>query len=121
MSIKRKAINAHRYSMQLHLGRELLSSEWVLHKCDNPKCVNPKHLFLGDALVNSKDMFAKGRNRVPRGDNHPCRKLTSAKVKTIRKMHATGKYTMVYIASKYNVRPSTIEKIVKMQRWVPRE
>lgn len=57
---------AHREAMERHLGRELDSSEHVLHACDNPPCVRPDHLFLGDQALNMADMFAKGRNKIAR-------------------------------------------------------
>ncbi len=52
-------IGAHRASWLLYRGR--LKDEWVLHRCDNPPCVNPDHLFLGDAAANVADKIKKGR------------------------------------------------------------
>lgn len=51
---------AHRASYKLFIG-EIPSKLWVLHKCDNRKCVNPKHLFLGDSVANVRDMDKKRR------------------------------------------------------------
>lgn len=66
-------ISAHRASWILHNG-ELKKEECVLHKCDNPKCVNPNHLFLGDRDVNNKDRAAKGRSVTPNMNLTHCKR-----------------------------------------------
>ncbi len=58
---KKAAILAHRYSYLLHF-KEIPDDLYVLHKCDNRKCVRPDHLFLGTQKVNMHDMIAKGRH-----------------------------------------------------------
>ena len=59
-----KEIKAHRFSWQLHNGA-IPEGLWVLHRCDNPRCVRPDHLWLGTVLENTRDMLAKGRERPP--------------------------------------------------------
>lgn len=56
-------VKAHRYSWALEY--EVLGTNWVLHRCDNPSCVRPDHLFLGDSKANVADMWKKGRASPP--------------------------------------------------------
>lgn len=60
----KKVERAHRFSYRLHIG-EIPNGMFVCHKCDNRKCVNPEHLFLGTNSDNVKDMFDKKRNKKP--------------------------------------------------------
>lgn len=59
--------SAHRFSWKIHYG-DIPDGLLVLHKCDNRRCVNPEHLFLGTQSDNMRDKIAKGRRRVPKPD-----------------------------------------------------
>lgn len=77
---KGKDIGAHRASWMVHIGA-IPTGMCVLHKCDNPPCINPQHLFLGTRGDNNTDRCRKGRN----GN---C-KLTEEDIKEIRSMNGT--------------------------------
>ena len=69
--------SAHRYSYHYHNG-PIGAGLMVCHTCDNPRCVNPEHLFLGSAKDNMQDKIAKGRSRIPKGENSHYAKITDA-------------------------------------------
>lgn len=97
----------HRVSWEIHHGL-IPEGLWVLHKCDNPKCVNPNHLFLGTASDNAKDMAAKNRNK------NGTTKLTVENVVQIRSMNQLphGK-----IAAIFSVSRPTISRILSEKTW----
>lgn len=76
-------VKAHRLSFTIAKG-PIPDRTQVCHHCDNPSCVNPAHLFLGDQQANMQDKVAKGRANVPHGENNFCAKLTNAAVTFIR-------------------------------------
>jgi hypothetical protein len=98
---------AHRYSYQLAYG-DLLSSDCVLHKCDNRPCVNPEHLFKGSRMDNNRDMSQKLRNA--------SRKLEPDEVREIRSLYAKGVMQKV-IAEKYGIIQPTVSQIVRRVTW----
>lgn len=111
-----KLIGAHRLAYQLKFGA--ISPELkVLHSCDNPKCVNYKHLSLGTDLDNSKDKMAKGRGRHAKGSAHGRTQLTDDDVRTIRAIYAGGTTTQKAIASLYGLTQTQVSKIVLRQSW----
>lgn len=69
-----KNIRASRYSWIVHNGG-ISNNLWVLHKCDNPACCNPNHLFLGTNSDNIKDSYNKGRSTQKGRNTHPTKKV----------------------------------------------
>jgi hypothetical protein len=110
---------AHRVAYQVLVG-SIPKGMCVLHRCDNPACCNPAHLFLGTNADNSADMVAKDRQckgerhwtkkrtpLVPRGDNHHKAKLTDIDVSDIRFLCGNG-LTQRQLSLEYGVRQSSI-------------
>ncbi len=88
-----RLVGAHRLSWEIHNGTippgKGYHGTCVLHRCDNPPCVNPEHLFLGSNADNNADKIAKGRGRCLRGAAHGRAKLTDAEVARIRGLNGT--------------------------------
>lgn len=111
---------AHRAAWRLTHGL-IPEGQKVLHKCDNPPCVNPTHLYLGTSADNSADILKRNRYGDPakrgrKGELHPNAKLTEEDVNAIRKRIADGeKNTM--LAREYGVTPALIGHIVKRRAW----
>lgn len=117
--VKTKKVTAHRFSWEL-LNGKVLNGLFVLHKCDNRKCVNPQHLFLGTAKDNTQDMMSK--NRHPRisyyGDTNPHHKLTQEQVRFIRDNYVRGKNTYKHFATMFNVSVSCICSVITRDSWL---
>lgn len=113
ISFNNRQLSAHRLSYQLFIG-EIPKGMYILHKCDNPSCVNPNHLFLGTQKDNMQDMVNKGRSGV--GQKRGCPKLTWDQVRTIRGESKTGKLYKI-IAEEYGVDPSLISQIMLNKIW----
>lgn len=110
---RRRGISAHRASWLIHFG-EIPEGIYVCHKCDNPPCVNPAHLFLGTPLENQADKVAKGRG-VP-GEKNAAHKLTWGQVHRIRAAHRHS-LSLGTLARQYGVSKPTIWKVVTHQSW----
>ena len=103
----------HRYSWTLHKG-EIPEGKLVLHKCDNSRCSNPDHLFLGTNNDNINDMLEKRRN--PVGITHGCAKLTDDDIFKIRAFLAQG-ISLNKLAQEFNVAKKTILNIKQKKTW----
>ena len=104
---------AHRLMMELE-GHQITPDQFVCHKCDNPSCVNPAHLFIGTAADNSGDMTQKGRSC--RGERNGHSKLTENEVLDIRKRYDGGE-VQSKIAKEYGLHQVTVSEIVTRKIW----
>lgn len=107
---KRKYRLAHRFSYGLHNG-EFDEKLHVCHRCDNPSCVNPNHLFLGTRKVNMKDASDKGR--FPTSLKHHNAKLSDKDVIEIKRLRAEQGLLYREIAEKFGVSEGHIGAIIR--------
>lgn len=107
---KGKAIKAHRASFELFNG-PLKETDVVCHSCDNPICVNPKHLFAGDRIDNNRDAVMKRRHA--HGEKNGHSKLTEADIVAIR---ASDK-SRIYLAKAFGVTENHISMIRRRKAW----
>ena len=85
----KKIRKGHRVAYEAFVG-QIPDGAFVLHRCDNPLCVNPEHLWLGNNADNMRDMESKGRAKHPKGEYHGRAKLTEVQVREILRMAAEG-------------------------------
>jgi len=112
-----KNVLAHRVSYTVFVGA-IPDGMCVLHKCDNPACVNPQHLTVGTYKENTLDMIQKGRANFTSnsGENHNVSPFWKSQVEEIRKRYASGEKQHA-LAREFNVNQSSISKIVRKKSW----
>lgn len=109
---------SHRVSWILTYG-EIFDDMCVLHRCDNPGCVNFNHLFLGTHQDNMNDREKKGRNKLPlcKGEDHGISKLKCKEVKKIRELYKNSEYNQSELGNIFGVSQATVGKIVRRITW----
>jgi len=113
VGFERRQRGTHRVAWQLANG-PIPDGLWVLHRCDNPPCCNPAHLFLGSVADNNRDRHAKGRTRGWAGRNGPAHhfyRVTPAMLAVAREMRARG-WTQQRIADHLNISRGRVAHIV---------
>lgn len=115
---KGKSWNASRLAWFLING-EIPDGLIICHKCDNPPCCNPNHLFLGTFQDNVDDRERKGRNKTPHclGEDHGGHKLTESDVREIRKLYQTTSHNYYTLSEIYGVCFSAIRNVIKGRSW----
>lgn len=116
-------LRAHRVSYVFAYG-PIEDAIKVLHRCDNPPCVRPAHLFIGTVADNQRDMVLKGRGskgerhraRMQRGERHHNAKLTEGKVRDIRRRRSAGA-TYNELIKDFHVSKSVIACVVNRKTW----
>jgi len=112
-----KSIDAHRASWIIYKG-PIPDGMFICHKCDNPACTNPDHLFLGTPTDNVHDMHKKGRANILKGELAPSSKLTNNEVKEIKKLLRNKTCSdFEEVAKKYRVHTRTISDIYYNKTW----
>jgi len=125
-----KVLLVHRLALEVKLGRILKTDEHSCHRCDNPGCCNPDHLFLGNAKLNVADMMAKCRgggqwqkgHKLPPehatiGERNGRSKVTEAIVREIRERHAAGGISVRHLGRIYGLSGTSTSMIVKRVHW----
>ena len=113
---------AHRLVYELAHG-PIPPGLFVLHSCDNRRCVNPDHLSIGTAQDNTQDMMVKSRGRFPgpiesaKGERHGMAKLTWQKVSEIRRRFQVGGITQVELGDEYGVSGAHVCGIISGKLW----
>jgi len=107
-------VRAPRLSWRIHFG-QIPEGHHVLHRCDNPACVRPDHLFTGTDADNMADSRLKGRHA--HGETHGFAKLTDLLVIQIRREYACGSLGQSDLAEKYGVSRGAIQNVVEGTTW----
>lgn len=100
---------AHRFAAMVRWGRELEPDEYVTHRCDQPRCVRPSHLLVGDAATNCRDKFQRNR------DGNP---MTFEDAERMRGLWADG-WSYGRIAERFGMDERYVYRVVRGERWNP--
>jgi hypothetical protein len=116
-----KKVNSHRFAYILTNG-EVQPGLEICHKCNNPKCVNPAHLYAGTKSQNMLDMVRAGNYKLNtyekmRGEKSGASKLTNDAVLEIRRLYSKNVMTLDKLAKRYNMSKSAIASIIWRKSW----
>lgn len=109
--------STHRLFYHLFIG-PIPDGLLVCHKCDNPPCCNPEHLFLGTPMQNSTDAVMK--KRIQYGESRPNAKLTESQaleILRVRALKPKGHWGAIQLAEKFNVTRKAVENVADRKSW----
>ncbi len=111
-------ILAHRYSYMIVNGK-IHKDKQINHTCDNPVCVNPKHLYAGTQKQNVDDCKRRGRLNRAKGEDHSCAILTEALVIECRKLYIPRhpKFGCCTLAKRFNVGRRALANAIQGKTW----
>jgi len=119
LTVKGKSNYAHRLAYVFSKG-PISPGMHVCHRCDNPGCINPDHLFLGTPSDNMKDCYQKGRSKIRpvsfKGEQNPGSKLTKAQIAQIRTLLDDG-VTQRLIADSFKISQAQVSNINRGTAW----
>lgn len=116
VSGKRRPMRATRVMYLLHHGVVPLRSDlYICHRCDNPTCVNPDHLFAGTPKENNEDMYRKGRSRHAVGSAVGASRLSAEQVLAIRER--AGTTSARSLAREFGVSHPAINDVINRKTW----
>ena len=117
-----KKMLLHRITYCFNSGThpDMIEGLVVRHKCDNPRCINPKHLEIGTQEDNIQDRVVRGRSNKPKGTRNPRVVLTPEDVQYIKDNFVHGDKVLGHtgLGRKFNVSHQTIRAIILGQSWV---
>jgi hypothetical protein len=111
---RERSYPAHRIAHLTWIG-PLEEGQHVCHRCDNPPCMNPAHLFAGTRKDNMQDCAQK--DRTCHGERHGAHKLTEAEVRDIRAAYATGRFSQRALGEAYGVSQTNVSQLVRGNTW----
>ena len=105
----RKTVSVHRLAMHMWRGFDLSSPLFVCHQCDNKRCFNPEHLFIGTAADNTLDYITKGKYRPCYGERNGASKLTWDEVRELRESSGPQRI----LARRFGISQGMVSRILR--------